>query len=99
MSNLRVSSIVLLLSIGVLGFIAQLVMTYGIRYVTTIKASLLSYTTIPLTIFLGFLLGEELRGKFFLGIVFIFAGLLFNSAVGEAVFRNIVSSVTRKFSK
>ena len=96
-ANLRVSSTILLLSIGVLAFVAQLLMTHGIRYVTTIKASLFSYATIPLTIFLGFLIGEELRDKFFLGIVFILIGVLLNSGFGEMVSRNIVAFVTRKF--
>ena len=95
-ANLQLPSTILLLSIGIVAFIAQLTMTHGIRSVTTIKASLFSYATIPLTIFLGFLIREELRGKFFLGIVFILAGLLFSSELGETILRKMMSAVTRK---
>jgi drug/metabolite transporter (DMT)-like permease len=73
----------LLLLIGTLAFVGQMFMTHGIRYVNTIKASLLAYSTIPLTIFFGFLIGEELHGRFFLGIVFIMSGLIFNSGIIE----------------
>jgi drug/metabolite transporter (DMT)-like permease len=74
---------ILLLLVGTLAFIGQMFMTHGIRYVSTIKASLFAYSTIPLTIFFGFLIGEELHGKFFLGIVFILSGLLLNSGIIE----------------
>ncbi len=80
-SDIRWNSGFLLMSIGILAFVAQIFMTRGIRHVSTITASLLAYTTIPLTIFFGMLLGEELRGKFFLGIVFILAGLIVNSGL------------------
>ena len=79
--RVRGDSGLLLMSVGMLSFVAQLFMTRGIRYVSTITASLLSYSTIPLTIFFGLLLGEELRGKFFLGIACILAGLLVNAGI------------------
>jgi len=72
---------ILLLLIGTLAFAAQVLMTHGIRSVNTITASLLTYTTIPLTIVLGLLIGEELRGKFFVGIIFIATGLIVNSGL------------------
>lgn len=73
----------MLLAVGVLSFVGQILMTRGIRSVNTIKASLLSYTTIPLTILLGLLIGEEFRGKFFVGILCIAGGLLINAGVFE----------------
>lgn len=73
------NSFLLLALLGTLSFIAQLLQTYGYRHATTLRGSLLSYMTIPLTVVLGFFMGEELRIRFFIGIFLILTGLSINS--------------------
>ena len=78
-SNINVTNFSLLLVVAVLSLVAQFLMTYGYRHVDALKGSLISYLTIPLTVLLGFLMGEELHARFFLGLALIAIGLVVNS--------------------
>jgi drug/metabolite transporter (DMT)-like permease len=77
--HLSWNSFLLLVLVGTFSFTAQLLQTYGYRHATTLRGSLLSYMTIPLTVVLGFFMGEELRMRFFIGIFLILTGLFINS--------------------
>ena len=78
-ANMTVADFSLLLVVGVISLVAQFFMTYGYRHVDALKGSLISYLTIPLTVLLGYFMGEELHARFFLGLVFIASGLIVNS--------------------
>ena len=66
----------LLFSIGFFALLAQLLLTNGIKNVNTLKASILTYLTIPFTIIMGIFLNEKLSIQFFVGTIFILSGLL-----------------------
>jgi drug/metabolite transporter (DMT)-like permease len=74
------ASLLLLLLIGILALAAQILLGYGFRSVTATKASVITYASIPLTVFLGYCIGEQLRPRFLLGTAVIIVGLLVNSA-------------------
>ena len=70
----------LLFGVAIFAFTAQVLMTYGYRHTAAIKGSIISYMTIPLTIFFSSVfLKEEFKSKFFLGLVFVVAGLIVNA--------------------
>jgi drug/metabolite transporter (DMT)-like permease len=77
--NVNADAALLMLLISALAFTAQLFMTYGYGRVTALKASLLSYLAIPLTILFSAFIGEELRGRFFLGTFLIIVGLIIHT--------------------
>ena len=74
-------ALILLLVVSIFSLIAQFLMTYGYRHVEALKGSLISYLTIPLTVLLGYFMGEELHAKFFVGLGLIAIGLLVNAGV------------------
>jgi len=76
--RLTLTSSILLFLIGTLSLSGQLAMTYGYRYVQATKGSIISYSAIPLTIFLSYFIGEEFKTRFFIGIALILTGLLIN---------------------
>jgi len=74
--NLTFQSFLLIVLNSTIAFIAQAFMTYGYRYTTAVKGSIISYFGIPLTlIFSYFFVGEVFKPKFFAGIILILAGL------------------------
>ncbi len=73
-------SILLVLTVGILTFLAQFIMSWGYKYVTATKGSIINYFQIPLTTFLSVVfLQESFRIKFVLGTIFIIIGLLISS--------------------
>lgn len=75
-TDFTIISIVLAITVGLLTFFAQFIMTYGYKYVPATKGSILNYFQIPLTILLSsIILHEEFKLKFIIGIVLILTGL------------------------
>ncbi|OHD11673.1 MAG: hypothetical protein A2086_15975 [Spirochaetes bacterium GWD1_27_9] len=78
-TNFNVISVILVLIVGILTFAAQFTMSYGYKYVSATKGSILSYFQIPLTMILSIMfLSEDFKSKFLVGIFFIILGLLAN---------------------
>ncbi len=61
---------------GLVVFFAQVLMTSGLRHVSAVRNTLLLYTTIPISLFLGFLIGEEFSFRFLIGTILIIIGIL-----------------------
>jgi drug/metabolite transporter (DMT)-like permease len=75
----EVYSFLTVLLVGLLTVLAQFFMTSGYRCVNPTKGSVLNYLQIPLTLALGAVFNRDpFPPKFFLGMVFILAGLLIN---------------------
>jgi len=68
---------------GVIVFSAQVLMTAGLRHVSALRNSLLLYLTIPISIILGLLIGEDLNLRFFLGSFLIVGGILVELLGGQ----------------
>ncbi len=64
--------------IGVLSLASQLSMTYGFKYVHPTTGSIIAYSSLPLTLFASYIMGETFSPRFFLGTAFIVAGLIVN---------------------
>ncbi len=80
----------LLGAVGVLAFLGQIIMTYGYKYVTATKGSIMGFTETIATIGLSYwLTGEEMKPRFWLGTLLIILGLLIN--------QNIFRSKTARF--
>ncbi len=78
-ANIRPTNFFLLFVVALFSLTAQLLMTYGYRYVAALKGSLISYLTIPLAVLFGYVMGEELHAGFFGGLALIALGLLVNA--------------------
>lgn len=85
-ANITPPFLFLLLLIGILALAAQILLGYGFRSVAATKASVITYASIPLTVFFGYCIGEELRPRFLLGTAIILAGLFVSSAMAGRVF-------------
>lgn len=82
LQNITPFSFILILAMGFLIFAAQILNTYGIKYLTATKASVTSYFRIPFTILLSyFFLREQMTTRFYIGIGFIISGLLIDSVL------------------
>jgi drug/metabolite transporter (DMT)-like permease len=68
----------ILFLIGVLAFSAQISLTYGIKFITPTKASIITFSKIPFTIILSLFIGEEMNERFFIGMGLILIGLFLN---------------------
>jgi drug/metabolite transporter (DMT)-like permease len=71
----------LLAAVLVLGaiavFVAQVLFTYGLKYTSASRGSILSFSKIPITIILSyFAVGESILPRFIMGTVLIIAGLV-----------------------
>jgi len=88
-ANITPSFLLLLLLIGTLALAAQIFLGYGFRSVMATKASIITYASIPLTVFLGYCIGEELKPRFFLGTAVIILGLLINSMPVDKVLAHL----------
>ncbi len=74
---INLSNIIFLLLIALTAFMAQITMTWGYKYVSATKGSILSYTGIPMTLILSHLFVKEIFKKnFFIGIILISLGLI-----------------------
>lgn len=70
----------ILVLLGLIVFFAQIIMTWGYRYVSATRGSIMSYFGIPLTIILSACItGEQFKSGFFLGLSFIIIGLIVNT--------------------
>ncbi|HOV12914.1 MAG TPA: DMT family transporter [Spirochaetota bacterium] len=79
-TDFNLISIILVITVGFFTFFAQYVMSFGYKYVTATKGSIIGYFQIPLTTFLSIIvLNETFRIKFIIGTVMIILGLLVNS--------------------
>ncbi|MFN3410602.1 MAG: DMT family transporter [Exilispira sp.] len=75
--NINFKNSLYLISIAIVAFIAQVMMTAGYKYVTATKGSIISYSGIPLTLILShFIIDEIFKQKFFIGIILISTGLI-----------------------
>lgn len=74
-------SLGLLLIMAVCTFIGQILASYGFKYTTATRGSIIGLAEIPLTIFCSLFLGEEMRPRFVAGTIVILAGLLVNQTV------------------
>jgi drug/metabolite transporter (DMT)-like permease len=69
----------MLLGVGVLAFVGQSLATYGYKYVTAGRGSIIGFAETLFTLLLSFLvLGEEMKPRFWLGTVLILLGLVIN---------------------
>lgn len=74
---INLSNFIFLLLIAFTAFLAQITMTWGYKYVSATKGSILSYTGIPMTLILSHLFVKEIFKKnFFIGIILISLGLI-----------------------
>ncbi|MBN1622233.1 MAG: DMT family transporter [Endomicrobiales bacterium] len=74
--SVHFNAALLLIVIALLGFVAQIAISYGYKYVSATKGSILSYATIPMALMLSYFINEEFKLRFFIGILFIASGLL-----------------------
>lgn len=80
--NITPFTLLLIIIMGILIFGAQVLTSYGIKYLSATKASVTSYFRIPFTIVLSyFILREQMTPRFYIGIGFIIAGLLIDSVL------------------
>ena len=72
-------SLILLIAVGATFFIAQILMNYGFKHVSSTKGSIITYAKVPLVLFFSYLfVSEEMNLKFMIGTIFIVAGLMIN---------------------
>jgi drug/metabolite transporter (DMT)-like permease len=77
---LNLSGILIMTASGAIVFAAQVMFTYGMKYMSAARASILSFTKVPITILASFLLlSEKLTMWFLAGSVLILAGLFLES--------------------
>lgn len=69
------AAIAMAAGLGVIVFGAQILMTWGYKYVNAASGSRIFYLEIVFAVFLGALIGERLKPAFFAGAAVIFAGL------------------------
>ena len=63
---------------GLLAFGAQMLMAYAYKFVPASRGSIVFYLSTCLAVLFAFILGEEMKFRFFLGLVFILTGIWFN---------------------
>ena len=62
---------------GAVVYVAQVTITFGLKYISASRSSLLSFTKVPLTfVFAMIFLGEIPTWRFFVGSAFVLAGIL-----------------------
>jgi drug/metabolite transporter (DMT)-like permease len=78
--SLDLGSALILLGSGVLGYSAQISLTWGMKFMTASEAGIISFLKVPIAIVFGLFLGEGLSPRFAAGTLIVLAGL----AVAEA---------------
>jgi drug/metabolite transporter (DMT)-like permease len=73
----------LLVVSGAIMFLGQIALTYGIKFVSTIRGSVLSFSKIVFTIIMSLFIGEVIKTKFIIGTVLIIIGLVINREPAE----------------
>lgn len=69
------AAIAMAVGLGIIVFAAQILMTWGYKYVNAASGSRIFYLEIVFAVLLGALIGERLKPAFFVGAAVIFAGL------------------------
>ncbi|GEM_PF-1013627 len=77
--NLTPHTTLLLVTLGVVVFTSQLLLTFGFRFVSTTRGSVTMYSIIPMTLLLGLAFGEKATNLFYIGTIVIVFGLFINS--------------------
>ena len=62
--------------VGIFAFAGQISLNYCYKHVSAVKGSLLSFVKIPLTVVFSYFIGERFGTRFFIGTLFIFAGIV-----------------------
>ncbi len=79
-ANITLNGFVLLFFIGLLTFLAQVMMTYGYKEIPASKGSIIFYLETILTILLSLLIIDEiLTVRFFIGFALVIIGLIINN--------------------
>ena len=73
--SLDLSSGLVLLGSAVLGYLGQITLTWGVKYMDASEAGIISFSKIPIAIGLGLALGEGLSARFAIGTLVVLAGL------------------------
>lgn len=76
--NINIPVLIILTGTGIAAFLAQLFMTYGFKFVSSTRGSIMTFSKIPMTIGLSLFIGEEFKLKFIIGTVLIIIGLIIN---------------------
>jgi drug/metabolite transporter (DMT)-like permease len=85
-SGVTSGGIFLLMLIGLLTFVAQVMMAYGYKEVPAAKGSIIFYLETVLTILLSLMIvNEEITARFIIGCVLVILGLIINN--GPKLFR------------
>ncbi len=75
---------------GAIVFAAQILLTYGIKYMSAARGSILSFSKVVFTILLSLLIGEVINLRFLAGTALILAGLFLNRENQPDAVRNRV---------
>lgn len=75
--SLDLRSALILLASAVLGYLGQIALTWGVKYMDASEAGIVSFLKIPMAIGLGLFLGEGLSLRFAAGTIIVIAGLAF----------------------
>lgn len=81
--QLDLNGLLLLVASGVIMFTGQIALTYGIKFVSTVRGSILSFSKIVFTIIMSVFIGEVIKTRFIIGTILILAGLLINREMPE----------------
>ena len=77
-SYINIPVLIILITVGITAFLAQLFMTYGFKFISSTRGSIVTFSKIPMTIGLSFFIGEEFKLKFIIGTILIIIGLIIN---------------------
>jgi len=73
--SLDLGSALILLGSGVLGYAAQIALTWGVKFMPASEAGIISFLKVPIAIVFGLFLGEGLSLRFAAGTFVVLAGL------------------------
>lgn len=76
--NVDWTGALLLVVSGIIMFLAQIALTYGIKFISTVRGSILSFSKIIFTIIMSIFIGEVIKTRFVIGAALILVGLLIN---------------------
>jgi drug/metabolite transporter (DMT)-like permease len=82
LGKINTHGFILLFSIGLLTFLAQVLMAYGYKEIAASKGSIVFYLETALAILFSLLMGERLSSRFLAGLGLILMGLFINNYKG-----------------
>jgi drug/metabolite transporter (DMT)-like permease len=82
LGKINAHGFILLFSIGLLTFLAQVLMAYGYKEISASKGSIVFYLETALAILFSLLIGERLSSRFLAGLGLILIGLFINNYKG-----------------